>query len=390
MTDTLKEEHKRVAQIVAETASCKDAPVPRWQRAIDVVSGLVPDRLYWPSPDELLIESKIKDPYNALTGAGRAADWIFIGDTNHTSCDTRFHLSEKPLLKMLAESGVSHLCIEFPIVYDAAFQDFQSDKITEDQLRTKLMSFELANRSTVTKSDFINSIINTVKNARGLGITVHAADPGANFFQTLADIDKQIINYLSTPANLENFSKKDQEIAKNLTEGLRAGKDENEIKEITKGISSKLYKNLAKNIIIPSLEKFIKERSQDEELAKNISAATNGEKFAVIYGTGHRDLFNHLGGNPLIIDIVNDRSWTNRYLEAHQIIDRNPPHAIINIKDNAAYITEAMPLELKEKLETKPEPAAVQTSTEVQARPEESNPAFKHQHSAFKHQHSAP
>lgn len=305
----------------------------------------LPDRMFLPLPEDLFIDSKItKDSHTALARAGQAADWIFIGDTDHTACDTRYHLTSESMMKMLAESGVSHVCIEIPAEYDPALKRFQSGEIMEAEFRKELVSFSVAHKGEITTNDAINSIVETVQAAASLNMSVHAVDPG------VWRIQKELfIAYVSNPERQKTLTEDDLKTAKKLQESLK------NISSIEELYLTMVQANMENPQFIEKMTLRInsdmwKKRFDDEQLSENIRAAVGDEKFAVIYGAYHADLPNHLEGKPLIIDVVNDINWIKNHNEILQKRGQSLPHAIINASNNEAYITGTMPPEMKEKL----------------------------------------
>ncbi len=61
--------------------------------------------------------------HEALTRAAPSAGNIAIGDTNHGSAAIRDFLSSDQTMRTLAESGVSHVCIEVPKEFDSLAKD---------------------------------------------------------------------------------------------------------------------------------------------------------------------------------------------------------------------------------------------------------------------------
>lgn len=332
------------------------------------VTGALPDRMILPLPEDLFVDFKIpENPYDTLSRAGQAADWIFIGDTSHTACATRYHLASRNLLKMMAESGVLHVCLEIPDELDEAIKQFQTGEMTEEEFRRNLASLTPFNSGAVTKEDYVNGIVKTIQTASSLGMSVHAVDPG--FWR----IEKNLIlEYLSAPERQKTWPEDERRAVYNLYKTVEKMEKSTDAFGLSfEGISSKTLNSLKQHI--ENINSLFNERFNDADLAQNILNATGGEKFAVIYGAGHRDLINRLGGNPLIIDVMEDRAWIRVIYDfwKKEHIERIPDmplaHVLIDVSKDEAYITGEMPPALKKALEverTEPDPPSLPRSSQ--------------------------
>ena len=292
--------------------------------------------------------------HDALVSAASKADYIVIGDTDHTDLKTRQYLSSEPFIESLAQSGVKHISIEVPFAYNKSVESFQSGAITKDEFINDLSDFGLVSDGEVTKDDFIHSIVSTVELAQKYGVQVHASDP-------ILDIRviEVAIEVLDDLASYEGISGKVQSDAHKIIGQLskvNSLTDAGEFVSIIDSVRSdhpEIWADITSDKVLD--EAFRRRITDDTPLFDIIEQQTNGEKTAIIYGAAHDNIVEQLndkdflGDNTLVIDVVKHYShmeWVSGFVNDKVVpaggnessIELGRPDLVINLDVDSMYI----------------------------------------------------
>lgn len=249
-----------------------------------------------PAPDgKAEITGRVSDSlFDTIRTAGLGADNILIGDNDHTDLQTRQLMASPELIRSLAETGATHLCIEVPQDYDYLGQQYASGQITRADFITQMSIFiDPINRGEVTENDLLNGIADTIDNAKQYGMQVHFVDPGVVHLQVQFSreseriLDRALERYERETGKTLTVNSSFQDVQDFMTHVMQPG-------------------NLSEAERAQLLRDFVLSRTNDEQLYNNIQAATNGEKTAIMYGAGHDNLAARLGGSLLVVDLYRD------------------------------------------------------------------------------------
>jgi len=283
--------------------------------------------------DDARITGRVEgDVTSTIAAAGMSADYIIIGDTNHSDQGVRNALAGPELMQGLAESGVAHICLEVPSYLQPLADQYRNGELSYEEFQESMQeSIFLANEGEVDEESFVRSVANTIAYGSRFGIDVHFVDPGLPIPpQEVTDALVDVMSDYELHTGLE--------IDYSDAEALRGVLDymvENEL------ISDE---NMA--ILEQHGSGFMDERLNDQNLYNNIIAATNGEKTAIIYGAAHDHLGELLGDNVMVLDIYDEGK--NFYKQQDHDGDARPagePDFVYILRDGAVYITDHASLE---------------------------------------------
>lgn len=297
------------------------------------------------------LTGKIEEGFGgALSVAGQNADYIVIGDTNHTKLTVRNAASSAEMVDGLAQAGVSVIALEFPQQLDYIAQEYlNSDGSPEAANRFDQQmndNFFTMNEGEVSKQDMIASVRATIDHARTYQMDVRFVDPGNGadaLTEPFALAESAMEWYAEDTGTVPDYNDQSyvaSAVAHSIEQGYFSPEEETTITdfalaadpvlratewyseqtgtelEITQTYISQahvyamengFYSDEERQAISDYGQKFIDQRFDDSQLAQNIVDASGGQKTAVIYGSWHDDLPERLPGEVLVADIYENR-----------------------------------------------------------------------------------
>ncbi|MCB1841160.1 MAG: hypothetical protein KDI61_13005 [Alphaproteobacteria bacterium] len=299
--------------------------------------------------------------FDSIRTAGLAADNIVVGDGNHTDLETRQLLSSEDMMKSLAEAGCAHVCIEVDAGMDYLAQQYASGQITREHFINTLSIFlDVINPGEVTEGDFLNSVADTIDNAKKFGMDVHFVDNDISNLQVnLSRESERLLSRAIRRYQHETGNRINQNSSPHDLQQFFKYMDDHHL------LTAEQWGTLRQD--------FIAARTNDEALYNNVQAVTNGEKTAVIYGAGHDDLVRRMGGSPLVVDVYSDPAQYNRS-QLNELPGFNTAGEpdIVHITDGSqTYVTDEADPHLTGGLSTQPAseplPEAVATGQDLAA-----------------------
>ena len=294
------------------------------------------------------------DVYQTIASAGSYADQILIGDTNHMNPGMRTFLSGEKLMKSLAQAGVSHVCLEIPQSIQHLVDEYDSGKWNRRELSI-LLKYRVSphNGGPLTQEEMINSIIDTIDNAKKYGMKTHCVDDGAGDL----DIDLSRDTKKLLKEAMKDYRK---ETGIKLRDPVPADDLENFIKKAftdsvhftTRDERQAVLKGISRDAVATRI-------SSDAGMYENVLQATKGEKTAIIYGAGHDDLARLMKkDNPLVVDIrIDHRSYFKDRMNIRESENKfGQPHMVHILKGGQVYLTENADPHMMQDLKTEKVP----------------------------------
>ncbi len=339
--------------------------------------------------------------YDVIQHTGQRAENIFIGDTDHSNLAIREFLGSEEFIKALAGAGVVHIGLEFPVEFNESVQKYQDGEIDKDELRKGLKAFVVINEGEVSQEDFIDSVLEAMDHAQTNYIRGHLVDSGvgaSEVYQALRDdllgtgllmlsifdcynqehgdvfsasIDKNgdvTLDYEGITEEQANsfihqirdkllaLYREDPEAQEKYDDIFDDIDNVESIEDmeflvfvaLKKGYFKELGYDpetfgdvIASNDYLHSLNEAMEKRFNDSELHDNIQKVADGEKFALIYGSGHDHITDLILGNNLVIDIVSSRDYADfvNDLDTPRESLRGQPDFVYVIDEDAIYVT---------------------------------------------------
>lgn len=269
--------------------------------------------------------------HEALTRAGQSADNIVIGDTDHGSRAVRDFLSSDQAMRTLAESGVSHVCLEVPKEFNSLAKDYQSGTITAEQFIDRFSARHVylhSDAGELTNRDYAQSLVTTMDNAKRYGMEVHFVDPGFSVTYEQMQAAMEAVRAYEAQTN----EKIDLGSTQQVADAIRYTRDN----KLLPPDKLERLETLSRQIV--------EKRLTDSDLHSNIMEATNGEKAAIIYGNLHDDIVRRLGPDTLVVDIYKDgRDFHDRSADLPNNRPGNgygEPGLVHIVDDNQTFITD--------------------------------------------------
>lgn len=238
---------------------------------------------------------------------------LLLGDTHHQDNGIARFVSRQDTMVALAESGVTHLFLEFPVWLQHLADAYADGVLTKDafadQMASRYNSYhhqkdEARERYLITAT--------MIDNAKKAGIQTHFIDGGEGSFSPLGGLRKKMeeaeVDYQ------KKYKIADSEFVGHFVDKKNASQIQNHVRQY-----------FAKNYpeISDPLEKYVKALVQariagDPALADRINEIAKGEKSAIFYGVQHGlsnkdDLDEHLDGRSMKITLEGKgaewRSW---------------------------------------------------------------------------------
>ncbi len=274
-------------------------------------------------------------------GLSTGAQFIIIGDTDHTNRAVRAAVSSKDLVDGLSAGGATLLLIEAPRELDDLAQQYRSEEIRREEFFAGVWEkLQLFNNGEVSKEEMINSFADTIDAARENHMEVRFIDrariPYVNdsldlgmyaverYAEERGEEPRYDEDYVSEAVayGMENYFSDEQkalltDFARATSLGLAAtqryAQESGEepqfnsayiAKAIEHGYNNGYFTAEEKGVLLKVSQDFAEQRLDDTQLAEDITEAAAGQTTGVIYGSWHDDLAAKLGrDNVLIFDV---------------------------------------------------------------------------------------
>lgn len=117
---------------------------------------------------------------NFIQQLGSTHDHIIFGEPHFNNIGTetyQFFANSPEIFEQAAENGVQHFFIEIPAEFQEQLDAFAEGEITAIELKQHLMDrYQIAQEHEIDKEEFIDGMVQTLRNAVDAGMEIHAAD----------------------------------------------------------------------------------------------------------------------------------------------------------------------------------------------------------------------
>ena len=240
---------------------------------------------------------------------------IIFGDTNHGDNTIAGFFAGKETMKALAETGITHACLEIPVRFQGLADSYAAKKLTREEFIQSLgRQFVQFHGTKETQQERLGIIADTIDNAKSFGIKTHFVDGGEGMNNDRTPLMVSVDNATTSYLNDKQLSLGDLQDHLQNAENQEALKTylDRQVRQSLPGIAADT------DIIDKYKEDLIKSRiDKDALLAKRIDDISRGEKTAIFYGSAHgmssrNDLNENLQGGALMITLVGkDKDWIN-------------------------------------------------------------------------------
>jgi hypothetical protein len=255
-------------------------------------------------PIEEIIRQKGAVPHN-----------IMFGDTNHGDNSIARFLARPETMKALAETGVTHLCMEAPVGCQNLVDSYTAGSMTRAQFLDRLTEdFALFHGTPKDQRERRELIADTIDNAKKFGIKTHFVDGGEGVQIDQSPFRKAFDNAIVDYMDKNNL--------KTYEDFIVYREDKKQVANLVNYVDKEVRKQFPDipaetNVIQKYEDEMLDARLKaDKSVAARINEIGSDGKVAIFYGAEHGmknkdDLNEHLQGGALTIVLQGkDKDWS--------------------------------------------------------------------------------